>query len=162
MPLASARFAVVMLAALSLSVALGQLLQLPARRAWDQYVWIGATAQGGFFSLSGPLGTLLQLAALFALVVLAGLIRRRGATGLRLTIAAALLFAFGFIVWWLLVYPVSLELAKWASGPVPADWTHWRARWEWGQATNGLSQLAGFAALIASLLAMQTVRNSRK
>jgi hypothetical protein len=38
------------------------------------------------------------------------------------------------------------------NGPVPGDWANWRALWEWGQAANGLAQLAGFAALIASVL----------
>ena len=39
------RFIVVMLAALSLSFGLGHLMQLPARMAWDQYLWVGSTVQ---------------------------------------------------------------------------------------------------------------------
>jgi hypothetical protein len=36
---------------------------------------------------------------------------------------------------------------------VPADWTSYRARWEWGHATISLVELIGFAALILSVLA---------
>ena len=73
-------------------------------------------------------------------------------SGAPFTIAAAVMFAIGLLVWWIFVYPVNVELAKWVNGPVPGDWADWRALWEWGQAANGLAQLAGFAALIASVL----------
>ena len=73
-----------------------------------------------------------------------GLVRHR-----KLVVA---LFAIGLLVWWILVYPVNVELAKWVNGPVPANWIEWRSIWEWGQAANGLLQLLGFAALVASLL----------
>ena len=148
----SIRFAVVMLAALSLSVGVGHLMQLPARMAWDQYLWVGSTVQGGFYGLSGPFGVLLEVTALIALIVLAALVRRHGAGGFALTAAAAAFFAIGLLVWWILVYPVNVELAKWVNGPVPEDWADWRALWEWVQAANGLAQLAGFAALVMSVM----------
>ena len=72
--------------------------------------------------------------------------------------AAAVLFALALVLWWVLVYPVNVELAKWVNGPVPADWTDYRARWEWGHAIIALSSLLGFAALVASVLA-DTPRN---
>jgi hypothetical protein len=144
------RFAVIMLAALSLGVGIGHLMELPARMAWDQDLWVGATAQG--YALSGLLGVLLQVFTIIALIVLAVLLRRHNVSGAPFTIAAAVMFAIGLLVWWIFVYPVNVELAKWVNGPVPGDWAGWRALWEWGQAANGLAQLAGFAALIASVL----------
>ena len=120
--------------------------------AWDQDLWVGATVQGGFYALSGPLGVLLQVFTIIALIVLAVLLRRHGVSGSPFTIAAAVMFAIGLLVWWIFVYPVNVELAKWVNGPVPDDWADWRALWEWGQAANGLAQFAGFAALIASVL----------
>jgi hypothetical protein len=152
MSLRSIRFVVVMLAALSFSVAVGHLLQLPARLAWDQYLWVGATVQGGFFSLSGPLGVLLQVVALIALILLAALVRSHGASGFVLTVAAAVFFAIGLVAWWILVYPVNVELTKWVNGPVPDDWAAWRALWEWGEAANGLAQFVGFAALVLAVI----------
>ena len=155
-----ARFVVIMLAALSLSVGIGYLMQLPARMAWDQYLWVGSTVQGGTYALSGPLGVLLQVVTIVALVVLALLLRRHGAGGLAFTIAAAVMFAIGLLIWWVLVYPVNVELAKWVNGPVPDNWADWRSLWEWGQAANGLAQLFGFAALIASVLVKKAKRRS--
>jgi hypothetical protein len=150
------RFAVIMLAALSLGVGIGHVMQLPARMAWDQDLWVGATAQGGFYALSGPIGVLLQVFTIVALIVLAALLRRHAVSGFPFTVAAAVMFAIGLLVWWVFVYPVNVELAKWANGPVPNDWADWRALWEWGQAANGLAQFAGFGALIASVLGTKT------
>jgi hypothetical protein len=152
MSIGSIRFAIIMLAALSFAVGIGHLMQLPARMAWDQALWIGATAQGGIYALSGPLGVLLQVCTIIALIVLAVLLRRHGLGGVPFTIVAAALFAVGLLIWWVFVYPVNVELAKWVNGPIPDDWADWRALWEWGQAANGLAQFAGFAALVASLL----------
>jgi hypothetical protein len=55
---------------------------------------------------------------------------------------------------------VNVELAKWANGPVPDNWADWRSLWEWGQAANGLAQLFGFAALIASVLVKKAKQRS--
>jgi hypothetical protein len=155
-----ARFVVIMLAALSLSVGIGHLMQLPARMGWDQYLWVGSTVQGGTYALSGPLGVLLQVATIIALIVLALLLRRHGAAGFAFTAAAAAMFAIGLLIWWVLVYPVNVELAKWVNGPVPDNWAEWRSSWEWGQAANGLAQLFGFAALIASVLVKKAKQRS--
>ena len=46
MSLRPLRSAVITLAALSLSFGLGHLIELPARTALDQYLWVGATVQG--------------------------------------------------------------------------------------------------------------------
>ena len=54
MTLSFIRFADIMLAALSLSFGLGHFMELPARMAWDQYLWVGSTVQGelaGFAAL---------------------------------------------------------------------------------------------------------------
>ena len=93
-----ARFVVIMLAALSLSVGIGHLMQLPARMGWDQYLWVGSTVQGGTYALSGPLGVLLQVVTIVALIVLALLLRRHGAAGFAFTAAAAAMFAIGLLI----------------------------------------------------------------
>ena len=93
MTLSFIRFAGIMLAALSLSFGLGHFMELPARMAWDQFLWVGSTVQGGLYALSGPLGVLIQIATVIALTVLAMLLRRRGASGVPFTIVAAAMFA---------------------------------------------------------------------
>src|SRR5262245_3485856 len=72
----------------SLSFGLGHLIELPARMAWDQYLWVGATVQGGLYALSGPLGVLVQVATVVAMIVLAMLLRRHRASGFPFTVAA--------------------------------------------------------------------------
>jgi hypothetical protein len=147
------RFVAVMLAALTLGMGICHLMQLPARMGWDQYLWVGSTVQGGLYNTFGSVGAVIDVAAVIALALLAYFVRERRHPGFRLALVAALLFALALVLWWVLVYPVNVELAKWVNGPVPSDWTGYRSRWEWGHAIISLLELAGFAALIASVLA---------
>ena len=41
MLLKGTRFAAIMLAALTLGMGICHVMQLPARMAWDQYLWVG-------------------------------------------------------------------------------------------------------------------------
>ena len=147
------RFVAIMLAALTFGMGFCHLMQLPARMGWDQYLWVGSTVQGGLYSAFGSIGAVIDVAAVIALGLLAYFVREHGRPGFRLALTAALLFALALVLWWVVVYPVNVELAKWVNGPVPADWTDYRSRWEWGHAVISLLELAGFAALIASVLA---------
>ncbi len=151
--------AVRFVAVLTLGMGFCHLLQLPARRGWDQFMWVGSTVQGGLYSLFGSIGAVIDVLTVIALGLLTYLVREHRRPGVRLALSAALLFAVGLLLWWVLVYPVDVELAKWINGPVPADWTAYRSRWEWGHATISLFELFGFAALIASVLA-DTPRNT--
>ncbi len=158
MSLRLVRFVVVMLAALSLSFGLGHLMQLPARMAWDQYLWVGSTVQGGLYSLSGPLGALIEVTTLIALIVLALLLRRHQASGFALTVIAAVLFATGLLFWWILVYPVNVELAKWVNGPGAGELDRMAvhlgmgAGRERGSAASRLRRAGGFAVGTAAPL----------
>jgi len=151
--LKATRFIAVMLAALTLGMGFCHVMQLPARMAWDQYLWVGSTVQGGLYAMFGTIGAVTDIATVIALGILAYFVREHGRPGFRLALSAALLFALALLLWWVLVYPVNVELAKWVNGPVPADWTDYRSRWEWGHAIISLLELIGFAALVASVLA---------
>jgi hypothetical protein len=146
------RFAAIMLAALTLGMAFGHMMELPARMAWDQFLWVGATVQGGLYRMFGTLGAIITVVNLIVLIVLLYLLRYRPTLVFRFTAVAAVLYAIALIVWWVVVYPVNVELARWVDGPVPADWTFWRAQWEWGHATIALLQFFGFGALVAATL----------
>jgi hypothetical protein len=147
------RFVAIMLAALTLGLGFCHLMQLPSRMGWDQYLWVGSTVQGGLYAAFGSVGAVIFLATVIALGLLAYLTREHGRPGSRPALAAALLFALALVLWWVLVYPVNVELAKWVTGPVPADWVTYRSRWEWGHAVIALTELLGFAALILAVLA---------
>jgi hypothetical protein len=132
MVLKISRFVAVMLAALTLGLGFCHLMQLPSRLGWDQYLWVGSTLQGGLYNLFGSIGALIDVATVIALALLAYFVRERGRPGFRLALAAALLLALALALWWVLVYPVNVELAKWVNGPVPSDWTDYRSRWDGG------------------------------
>jgi hypothetical protein len=153
MLLKGTRFVAIMLAALTLGLGFCHLMQLPSRLGWDQYLWVGSTVQGGLYAAFGSVGAVIFVATVIALALLAYFTREHGRPGFTLALIAALLFAAALVLWWVLVYPANVELAKWVNGPVPADWTDTRARWEWGHATIALVELVGFGALIWSVLA---------
>jgi hypothetical protein len=146
------RFVALMLAAFTLAMGLCHLLQLPARMGWDQYLWVGSTVQGGLYALFGSIGAIIGLVAILVLFILAYFVREHGRPGFTFALAAAILYASAFALWWVLVYPANVELASWVNGPVPADWTEVRSRWECGHAIISLVELAGFAALVWSVL----------
>ena len=147
------RFVAVMLAALTLGLSFCHLMQLPSRLGWDQYLWVGSTVQGGLYAAFGSVGAVVFVVTVITLGLLAYFTREHGRPGFRFALSAALLFALALMLWWVLVYPANVELATWVNGPVPADWTDTRARWEWGHATIALVELIGFAALIGAVLA---------
>jgi hypothetical protein len=153
------RFVAIMLAALTLGLGFCHLMQLPSRMGWDQYLWVGSTVQGGLYAMFGSIGAVIFVATVIALGLLAYFTREHGRPGFGLALVAALLLALALVLWWVLIYPVNVELAKWVDGPVPADWTDYRARWEWGHAIIAGVEFAGFAALVAAVLA-DTSRNS--
>jgi hypothetical protein len=160
MLLKGTRFVGILLAALTLGLGFCRLMQLPSRLGWDQYLWVGSTVQGGLYAAFGSVGAVIFVATVIALALLAYFTREHGRPGSGLALAAALLFALAFVLWWVLIYPVNVELAKWVNGPVPDDWTSYRSRWEWGHAVIALTELSGFAALIVAVLA-DTPRNLR-
>ena len=162
MLLKTARSAAIMLAALTLGLGFCHLMQLPSRLGWDQYLWVGSTVQGGLYAMFGSVGAVIFVATVIVLALLAYFVREHARPGFKLALAAALLFLLALILWWALVYPVNVELAKWVNGPVPADWTDYRARWEWGHAIIALVELLGFAALIGSVLADTPAATGKK
>jgi hypothetical protein len=160
MLLKGTRFVAILLAALTLGLGFCHLMQLPSRLGWDQYLWVGSTVQGGLYAAFGSVGAVIFVATVIALALLAYFVREHGRPGFKFALGAAVLFTLALVLWWVLVYPVNVELAKWVNGPVPADWTDYRARWEWGHAVIALVELLGFGALIGSVLS-DTPRNLR-
>ena len=160
MLLKATRFVATMLGALTLGLGFCHLMQLPSRLGWDQYLWVGSTVQGGLYAMFGSVGAVIFVATVIALGLNAYFTREHERPGFGLALIAALLFALALVLWWVVVYPVNVELAKWVNGPVPADWTDYRARWEWGHAIIAAVELIGFGTLIGAVLA-DTPRNSR-
>ena len=102
MELRTASLVVIILAALSLSVGIGHLMQLPARMGWDQYLG-GVDGAGRHLRAVRPArrapADRHHRRADRARVLL----RRHGAAGFAFTAAAAVMFAIGLLIWWILV-----------------------------------------------------------
>ena len=90
-------------------------------------------------------------AALFANLLFAWLLRRRGAGGAyRLALAAFLLVAATLAIFFVWTFPANQATQNWTFAP--ADWRALRAQWEWSHAVNAvLTFLALCAAMAASL-----------
>ena len=117
MLLKATRFVALILAALMLGMGLCHLMQLPSRLAWDQYLWVGSTVQGGLYEAFGTVGALVSIGTMIALGLVAHFVREHHRPGFRLVVASAMLFALAIMIWWVVVYPVNVELAKWVNGP---------------------------------------------
>ena len=66
--------------------------------------------------------------------------------------AGAILLALAFASWVAFVAPVNAELAKWTADSFPADWSHYRDRWEYAHATNAVIKLVALGALVLSVI----------
>jgi len=77
------RFVAMMLAALTLSLSFCHLMQLPSRMAWDQYLWVGSTVQGGLYAMFGSVGAVIFVATVIALGLLAYFTREHRRPGAR-------------------------------------------------------------------------------
>jgi hypothetical protein len=150
MPLARWRFAALLLTALTLGMGLCHVMELPARIAWDQSLWVGATVTGGLYRMFGTLGAAIDLAAVGCSIAMA--VKTRGTEAFTLSAVNAAMFVLALVLWFVIVLPVNFELANWVAGPVPPDWTSYRLRWESGHAINTALQLIGFCALLWSVV----------
>jgi hypothetical protein len=154
------RFVALLLAALALTMTSAHVLELPQKMRYDAalYTAVNTTLYRQF----AVVGAFYTVGAIVAAGVLTILTRGRGpAFGWSLVGALCLLAAFASWLW--LVQPVNREVAAaLRSGPesVPGLWMRLRPRWEYGHATGFVIQLAGFCALLASVL-VDTPRSGR-
>jgi hypothetical protein len=98
----------------------------------------------------GPLGAVLEPAAILSTAALAFLVRRRRSFFPAL-IGAVLLVA-ALLVWALVVNPVNPLWATAGPRTVPPDFDSLRARWEWGHVAHATLLFVGFLALVVSVV----------
>lgn len=144
------RFAAVLLAALSMALSIGHLLQMPARLEWDAALWLSATGSGGLYRLHGGVGMAIDLITVLALVGLALLEWQRRIFGWLL--AGTVLFIVALAMWWLLVFPADSLMANWQAEVEPFNFFAVRDHWEYSQAGIACVKLAGFALLLLALV----------
>lgn len=152
MQLKTWRYIALMLSALTMAMSFAHAMEMPARMSWDAALWAGTTVDGALYMMFGTLGGGIVVLNLIALVVVAILMRRHADPARRLSVIAAGLYILSFILFWIVIAPVNSEIATWAGGNIPEDWSRWRLRWETGHLVNAVLQLIGFAALCWSVL----------
>jgi hypothetical protein len=146
------RFLTLVLSALALTMTSAHVLELPQKMGYgaELYAAVNTTLYRQFAIVGG----VYTVGSIVAAAVLVVLVRRRPlAFAWTLAGAACLLLAFGS--WLTLVEPVNREIAdamRVSPASVPALWMRLRARWEYGHAAGFVIQLAGFCALLASVL----------
>jgi hypothetical protein len=153
----SLRFLTLMLAALSMGMAFGHLLEMPAKLAYQGTVWLmlQQTLYGNF----RVLGLGLETGALVCALVLAVAVRRRR-PAFGWTLFGAVCLACAHAAWWAGAAPVNTALTQYTAQTLPADWALLRAQWEYSHSMRAVLQIAAFAALVVSVL-LETPRSLR-
>jgi hypothetical protein len=143
------------IAALSLGPSFAHVLEAtPRLTVWSPELWRETTVFNQQFKYFAIVGAPLDVGVIIILAVLALLLRKqKRAFGLAL--AATLLYAAALATWFLWVAPANAVLATWTRGPIPADFTAIRGRWETGHMAVTAWKLVGFIALACSLLSIR-------
>jgi hypothetical protein len=148
--------AALVLSALSLGPSFAHVLEAPPRlMVWSPELWRDATVFNGQFRLFALVGAPINLGAILAAAVLAGLLPKERKP-FRWALAGAILLALGLVVWFGWVAPANSVLATWVPGPIPDDFNAVRHRWETGHMAVAALKLTGFIAI-----ALSVVRTSR-
>ena len=139
------RFVTLVAAALTLGASFAHVLELPQKMGWDADLWV--TVEHSLYKWFGVIGGPLEVLTVVCAIVLAVRTRlaklpSRGAT------AAAVLFALALAEWAAVVQTANGAIGSWTLGAIPADWTRWRAQWEYGHAGHFVLLAAGFLVLL--------------
>ena len=141
------RFLSVVFTALILGSAFCHVLEMPLKLAMSGADYMVVQQIYGAF---GPVGAVLEPAAILSSAALAFLVRKRPSFIPALVGALALVTAL--LVWAAVVSPVNPRWAAAGPGTVPPDFAALRARWEWGHAAHASLLFVGFLALVVSVL----------
>lgn len=137
------------LAALGLAPGATHLLELPVKLGYPPALYAQVTST--LYALFGPVGGVVQMAAMAAVAVLAFRSRRLPQGRLLAASAAALLASL--LLWAFLVAPVN---AEWGSSTdvsqaeFAAAYARLRGRWEYGHVAAFIAWLAGWLGLAAA------------
>lgn len=147
--LRTARFIMLILAALVVAGGFAHTAELPVKMSYDWRRWFTITTS--LYDYFGKVGVVTAPGVIVAGVVTALMIRRRRAA-FWWTVAGTAVFVIGFVAGFSLIGPVNAELARSSVDNPPPDWQWLRSRWEYGHVTMFVFGLVGFGALLRSVL----------
>jgi hypothetical protein len=145
------RFLTILLTALSMSLSVCHLLEMPQRLKFDAELWVRVTVFENIFRYFGSIGALFEVGSVLTATVLIFLARGRGKS-FYLTLSGAAFLVLAFAGWLMFVAPVNAELARWLTNPIPADFTGWRNQWEYAHTINAFIKIFGFSLLLLSVI----------
>jgi hypothetical protein len=146
------RLLTLVLVALFMGLEFAHTLELPAKMQYDGALYV--TIQNSlyrYFGAPGP-GAFITVGAVLCAIALTVLVRKRR-PAFWWTLAGTLCLAIAFpLIYFLQIEPVNVVIELANAGSVPTDWEQLRNQWEYAHATNFGFSLAGFSAIVMSVL----------
>jgi hypothetical protein len=146
------RLITLIFAALFMGLEFAHALELPAKMQYDGALYV--TVQNSlyqYFGAPGP-GAIVTVGAVLCAIALTVLVRKhRPAFWWALIGTLCLAIAFP-LIYFLQIEPVNTVIEQATARSVPTDWTRLRNQWEYAHATNFGFSLAGFVAIVISVL----------
>jgi hypothetical protein len=146
------RLLTLILVALFMGLEFAHALELPAKMQYDGALYV--TIQNSlyqYFGAPGPGAFITVGAVLFAIALTVLVRKRRPAVWWALTGTLCLAIAFP-LIYFLRIEPVNVVIEQANAGTVPPNWEQLRNQWEYAHASNFVFGLAGFIALVISVL----------
>lgn len=132
-------------AALTLGASFAHVLELPQKVGWDATLWV--TVEHSLYRWFGIVGGPLEVLTVGCAITLAVRTARAKLPGGGAR-PAAVLFTLALVEWAAVVQTANGQIGSWSLDAIPADWTRWRAQWEYGHAGHFVLLLLGFAVLL--------------
>lgn len=146
------RLITLILVALFMGLEFAHALELPAKMQYDGVLYV--TIQNSlyrYFGTPGP-GALITVGAVLSAIALTVLVRNRR-PAFWWTLASTLCLTIAFpLIYFLRIEPVNVVIEQANASSVPTDWEQLRNQWEYAHSTNFVCSLAGFSALLLSVL----------
>jgi Domain of unknown function (DUF1772) len=146
------RFITLILVALFMGLEFAHTLELPAKMQYDGGLYV--TLQNSLYRYFGApgLGAFITVFAVLAAIALTVLMRKRR-PAFEWALAGTICLAIAFpLIYFLRIEPVNVVIEQATATTVPTNWEQLRNQWEYAHATNFVFSLAGFIALVISIL----------
>ena len=143
------RYLAVILAALTLGMAFGHLLEIDGKLRMDGQTWLAIQQQ--LYAGSGTIGVAVQFGAAASAALLALLLRHRYLV-LGLALAATICLIAQLGVWLLVNRPIDADTARWTVQTLPTNWQDYRNAWEAAHVSRAGLDFLALTALVVGLL----------
>lgn len=138
--------------ALFMGLEFAHALELPAKMQYDGAFYV--TIQNSlyqYFGAPGP-GAVITVCAVLSAIALTVLVRKHR-SAFRWALVGTLCLTIAFpLIYFLRIEPVNVVLEQATASSAPTGWEQLRNQWEYAHATNFVFSLAGFIALVISVL----------